>query len=415
MSLTSCPECNHTVSDKAISCPNCGYPMSLALTSGFLPVPMLSSGNSGHSTLLGSPPIPKRKYPQNHPRRKLPNGYGSIKKLSGNRTRPYAVYPPSNIASCPASTDTKSSAIGYYKDWYTAYDALNRYHQNPYDVHSRALTFADVYELFHKEKFDKGRKNLSVSSIYAYEAAFKNCAPLHNIRFFDLRKQEMQDVIDNCSLGYSSLCNLKKLFCQMYRYAMENDIVQKNYAQFVSIHQEDDNEKGEPFSEEELALLWANKEDATVQMILIMIYTGFRIKAFETITIDTEQRYFKGGVKTTAGKGRIVPIHSAILPFVIDFKRNFPEFRARTFRSNAFYPTLKRLGIAMTQNEKKHTPHDCRHTFSWLCDKYKMDELSKHLIMGHSLGKDIEKSVYGHRTFEELYHEMQKIEVPFCR
>lgn len=28
MALINCPECNHQVSDKAISCPNCGYPIS---------------------------------------------------------------------------------------------------------------------------------------------------------------------------------------------------------------------------------------------------------------------------------------------------------------------------------------------------------------------------------------------------
>ena len=411
MSLLLCPECSHTVSDKAVSCPGCGFPMSLVLSSGdVLPASVSAPIPPEHSSaMLLSPTGSTSKKPF---RRKLPNGYGSIKKLSGNRTRPYAVYPPSGNRISSEGGDTKLPAIGYYSDWYTAFDALSRYHQNPYDICSRALTFADVYELFYKDKFSDAGKTLSLSSKYAYDTAFKNCAPLHGIRFFDLRKQDMQEVINNCDLGYSSLCNLKKLFCQMYRYAMENDIVEKDYAKFVSIYREDDNEKGEPFSEEELSVLWNHKEDRTVQMILIMIYTGFRIKAFETITLDTEQCYFKGGVKTAAGKGRIVPIHCAILPFALSFFRNFPDFRARSFRSNAFYPTLERLGIAVTQNGKKHTPHDCRHTFSWLCDKYKMDELSKHLIMGHSLGKDVEKSVYGHRTYEELYNEIQKIQVP---
>jgi len=151
-----------------------------------------------------------------------------------------------------------------------------------------------------------------------------------------------------------------------------------------------------------------------VQMILILIYTGFRIKAFETITIDIEQGYFKGGVKTAAGKGRIVPIHHAILPFAKKFHKNFPSYRSRTFRSCNFYPTLERLGIATAHNGKKHTPHDCRHTFSWLCDKYQVDELSKHLLMGHSLGKDVEKAVYGHRTYEQLCAEIQKIRVHYC-
>lgn len=386
MSLLSCPECRHTVSDKAFACPGCGYPMTT-------------------STVKSTRPKAKSV------RTRLPNGFGSIKKLSGNRSRPYAAYPPSSLLPDAKQKKAGTSALGYYKDWHSAYDALSKYHGNPYDIRSRNLTFADVYERFYREKFELGKKALSSSSKYAYETAFKNCASLHRLRFFDIRKQEMQTILDNCTLGYSSLCNLKKLFCQMYRFALENDIVEKNYAQFVSIHQEDDNEKGEPFSPEELAVLWEHSRDKVVQTILIMIYTGFRIKAFETIELNAEVGYFRGGVKTAAGKGRIVPIHPAIHPFALSFYDSFPNFKTNTFRSCHFYPTLSRLGIATTAGGKKHTPHDCRHTFSWLCDKYKVDELSKHLLMGHSPGKDIEKAVYGHRTFEELQFEINKIQV----
>lgn len=412
MSLITCPECTHTVSDKALSCPGCGYPMHLRHSAeGTLTVPSRATV----AIPTGSPAVmvtATHKKATQRIRKKLPNGYGSIKKLSGRRSRPYAAYPAlSSLRTKDTALPMRIPAIGYYKDWYSAFDALTEYNKSPYDIGNRAFTFAKVYELFYEDKFGKGKKNLSVSSKYAYETAFKNCSALHSIRFFDLRKQDMQDVLDHCTLGYSSLCNLKKLFCQLYRYAVENDIVEKNYAQFVSIQQEDDTEKGEPFSEEELTLLWNHKDNPTVQMILIMIYSGFRIKAFETITIDLEQNYFKGGVKTAAGKGRLVPIHPAILPFAKEFRNNFPSFRSRTFRSCSFYPTLERLGIATTQSGKKHTPHDCRHTFSWLCDKYDVDELSKHLLMGHSLGKDVEKAVYGHRTYEQLCEEMAKIQI----
>lgn len=376
MSLFSCPECHHTVSNKAFSCPGCGFPIT-------------------------SCPRPLKR---------LPNGYGSIKKLSGNRSRPYAAYPPSKEHR-QAKPGKKLSAIGYYSDWYTAFEALKNYQQTPFPSRLQALTFAEVYRQFYREKFECCKKVLSISSKYAYDTAYKNCAALHSLPFYTIRKQDMQHILDDCELGYSSLCNLKKLFSQMYRYAIENDIIEKNYAQFVSIHSEDDNEKGEPFSLEELRLLWAHTEDTTVQMILIMIYSGFRIKAFETIEINIEKSYFKGGVKTSVGKRRIVPIHPSIRPFALSFYQNFPSFSSRYFRSSRFYPTLERLGIAITKNGKKHTPHDCRHTFSWLCDRYEVNELAKHMLMGHSLGKDIEKSVYGHRTLEELCAEINKIKI----
>jgi len=411
MSLISCPECKHTVSDKAFSCPGCGYPISGHFPQNAVSLPTAPDPDSLRTVSAHRPPSAPT--PVKRARKKLPNGYGSIKKLSGTRSRPYAAYPPSpTLRAENTEGPVRIPAIGYFKDWYSAFDALSEFHRNPYNVRTRSLTFAKVYELFYRDKFGNTKRNLSVSSKYAYETAYKNCSALHQLRFFDLRKQDMQDILDQCTLGYSSLCNLKKLFCQMYRYAMENDIVEKNYAQFVSIHQEDDTEKGEPFSDEELTLLWQHKNDPTVQMILIMIYSGFRIKAFETIEIDMEQGHLKGGVKTAAGKGRIVPIHPCIQPFVKNFEKHVPSFRARTFRSCSFYPVLERLDIATTRSGKKHTPHDCRHTFSWLCDKYGVDELSKHLLMGHSLGKDVEKAVYGHRTYEQLREELYKIQAP---
>ena len=391
MSLFTCPECNHTVSDRAFSCPGCGYPVS-----GSAPV-----------MLCNEPFVPVKK---KQTRRKLPNGYGSIKKLSGNRRNPYAAY-PTTAGATTGPSGKHPPAIGYFKDWHSAYAALQEYQKTPYDPRMRNSTFEEVYTLFYRSKFENPRKELSLSAKQAYESAFKNCASLHRMRFQDVRKQEMQDVLDNCDLGYSSICNLKKLFSQMYRYAMENDITEKNYAQFVTNNHEDDTEKGEPFSPEELRLLWKNKKDPSVQMILILIYTGFRIKAFETMEINEEELYFKGGVKTAAGKGRIVPFHEAIRSYALNFRKNFPNYTAANFRKTYFYPTMDRLGITYAENGKKHTPHDCRHTFSWLCDKYKVDEVSKHFLMGHSLGKDVEKAVYGHRTLDELRTEINKIQI----
>lgn len=149
-----------------------------------------------------------------------------------------------------------------------------------------------------------------------------------------------------------------------------------------------------------------------------MIYTGFRIAAYKTIYYNEAEQYFQGGIKTLASKNRIVPLHPAIQPFAKDFSMKYisgsEAFVVSKFRKD-FYKTLGSLGLSTSSSGTKHTPHDCRHTFSWLCDKYGVDDLSKHLLMGHSLGSDVEKSVYGHRTFEELKIEIEKITVPDSR
>lgn len=65
-----------------------------------------------------------------------------------------------------------------------------------------------------------------------------------------------------------------------------------------------------------------------------------------------------------------------------------------------------RLGIL---NIPKRTPHDCRHTFSWLCEKYGVTENDRKRMLGHSFGSDITNRVYGHRDLEELREQIEKL------
>jgi len=391
--LISCPECSHNVSDMAVSCPQCGYPINYT----FKIADTLGNFNAQPQ---------KKRTTKRH--RKLPNGFGSIKRLSGKRSKPYAAYPPTTEFTLNGSP-VSVPAIGYFKDYYSAFDALTEYNKNPYDLSNNNITFAELYEMYYKSKYNSARK-FSKASMNSTQAAFKNSAVLHNKTFKSIRKADLQSVVDNCPLKHSSLELIVSLFKGMYKFARENDIIEKDYSEFITINIPDDDESGEPFTQEELDLLWANKDQPFVDTILILIYSGFRISAFKTMEINLEERYFRGGVKTKAGKNRFVPIHDSIFDMVEKYNGNTFLTAASTYR-NYFYATLETLGIATTKNGKKHTPHDCRHTFSWLCDKYGVDDFSKHLLMGHNLGNDVERSVYGHRTEEELREEMNKIKI----
>lgn len=378
----------------------------------------------------------KKKHP------KLPNGFGSIKKLSGNRTNPYAVYPPTTEFTSSGAPVTPK-ALCYVPDWYTGFYALMEYKNGTFDpekfsapeildtdkeynivskiissynntrrIDTGNKTFAEVYQLYYADKFKNpnSKKNFSKSSVNAYNSAYKKCAPLYNKSMRSITKSDMQSIIDSCTLGYGSLVNLKNLFSQMFAYALQNGIVDTDYSRFVAINTQKDFETGEPFTEHELKLLWKNKDHPDIQIILIMIYTGMRIGELEIVGIDYTEKYFKGGLKTPAGKDRIIPFPDSIMEYIKNF--NQKSFNAGTFRDKKFYDLIQSIGMDPLTNGKKHTPHDCRHTFSWLCDKYGVDELSKHLLMGHSLGNDVERAVYGHRTLEQLREEINKITVP---
>lgn len=411
MALISCPECEHSISDQAFSCPSCGYPMNAGAASG---------------KMFSHRSIQKR--------RKLPNGFGSIKHLSGTRSRPWAAYPPVTEFSLNGSP-VLGPAIGYFRVYDEAYLALMLYNNaldsikksnlsfsevciamlSNYSSKGMNMTFAELYDKYFDDKYNHSKRTLSTSAKYSARAAFNNCQELHDKKFADLRKSDLQNVIDTCPLKHSSLELIVSLFRGMYAYAIQNDIVEKDYSQFVRINIPDDDENGVPFSQEAIDILWKNSENEIVRVILLMIYTGFRIAAFKTVQYNEAKQYFQGGVKSSASKNRIVPLHPAIQDFAKEFILKYTSgreiFVVSKFR-NYFYKTLDVLGLSTSISGTKHTPHDCRHTFSWLCDKYDVDDLSKHLLMGHSLGNNIEKSVYGHRTFEELKTQVEKIIVP---
>ena len=380
----------------------------------------------------------RKKYP------KLPNSFGSIRYLGKNRRNCFAVHPPATLDA--TGKVVRPPAICYVDDWLKGFSILTAYKAGTYQpgmekdlsispttdtdtLVSRILadygtikgvedkhpeikkpTFKEVYEQFMKWKFPEGAV-YSESSKGTYTGGFRNSAALHDRVFEDIKAPDMQAVIDECQLKRASLENILILFKQMYKYAVYAEIVTENKAQYVKINVPEDDEHGTSFTDEELSILWEHSSDPDVQSILILCYSGWRIGEFSKLEINLDQKYFKGGSKTKAGKSRIVPIHSSIYGFVKNVKYSeLYTWGQNKYRKELFYPTLERLGIS---GSPKHTPHDCRHTFSALCEKYGVRENDRKRMLGHSFGGDVTNAVYGHRTLEELRTEIEKIKVPF--
>lgn len=152
--------------------------------------------------------------------------------------------------------------------------------------------------------------------------------------------------------------------------------------------------------------LWYHADNDIVELLLILCYSGWRITEAGKLHIDLDQGYYEGGIKTKAGKGRIVPIHSAVYPLV---KHRYEKYGtllpmcAYNFRLN-MYKILNELGI------EKHTPHDCRHTFSKLCEDSHVNENDRKRMIGHAFGNDVTNRVYGHRDLRDLKIEIEKID-----
>lgn len=398
MSILKCPECQHDVSDKAAACPHCGYPV-----------------NSPTST---KPRI------RNGKPTKLPNGFGTVYKLSGKRSKPYRAVKTDKWVLDTVTGKSKQIrfTIGYYSTREEAMIALADYNENPYDIKADSITFSEVYDKWSEGYFP----TLSnPSSIRTITAAYAYCNGLYDMRMKDIRVSHLEGTILNADVGDSTKSRIKSLFNMMYKYAVAHDIVDKDYASVMFAngnpikHQR--TKEVSPFSSEEIEQLWTAKGAVPfADMVLIGIYSGWRpqeLSILKVENIDLKTETMKGGLKTDAGKNRIVPIHPLIKPLIenriqeaatlhSEYLFNDPNGQQGTHMTYDKY--RKRFEKVMKRLDISHRPHETRHTFITKAKACNMDEYILKLIVGHAIA-DITENVYTHRTVEQLKAEIRKI------
>ena len=159
------------------------------------------------------------------------------------------------------------------------------------------------------------------------------------MRAVDVRVRHVKGCMEYGHLPDSNECpsartknDIKTLFNQMFDYALEYELVEKNYSRSFTLSDElieeiTTTKNGHiPFTDEEMKLLWKNVNIVKdIDMILIQSYSGWRPQELCLIKlseIDFEQWIFVGGMKTAAGKNRTVPIHTKIRDLV---KKRYEE------------------------------------------------------------------------------------------
>ena len=335
---------------------------------------------------------------------RMPSGYGSIIKLKGNRRRPYQVRLTKEF------TDEGKQIymyLGYFEKKEQAMIALSEYQSSPYDITRETITFEEVYKKMTKEHFPR----VSDSAIENYSNCFrKYCKSLYKTRFKDIRLTHLQGVIDDSGMAHPARAMIKTLFRLMFKFAMKNDIVDKDYSQYVDVGKREGKINRTPFTQEEIQKLFDNVDKLEfVDTVLIMIFTGLRVGEMLDIKIENvhlDEGYMVGGFKTEAGRNRIIPINSKIEPFIKNYyeKNKDREYLITNFKGNQMcYSNYRRekFDNIMEKLEMTHRPHDARHTFASLMDSANANKLCIKRIIGHS-SPDITDGVYTHKTLEEL-------------
>lgn len=334
------------------------------------------------------------------------NGTGSIIKLGGKRRRPWGVR---ITAGWTESGKQVFKYLSYHEKRVDAVRALAIYNSDPYDIEVATITFAEVYDKW----AERGYEQLSESAAGTYRSAYKHCAPLYNKKFRDLNTDALQDVINGIS-AHSMVGFTKQLLVKLYNYAMERDIVTKNYANYIVLpkRQEPKKEK-HPFSRAEVDLLWDNLGKIKyVDLTLILLYTGMRVNELlfmEKKDVHIQERYMVGGLKSEAGKKRVIPIHHRILPLI---EKCMEESKSHTLFTNNYGTELKYSSfirhhwpniIELVGND--HTVHDTRHTFITNMDKAGANRVTLQRVVGHK-GVEVTDR-YIHRDVQELLEAVE--------
>lgn len=321
---------------------------------------------------------------------KLPNGYGSVSKMSGRRRKPYMVR-------------KRGKVIGYAKTRAEGIDMLAEYNKNPWEPSENA-TFEEVYHLLEKRLFP----NFSDNTVRFYKAKFNACKKYYSREYAGLRQQDFIEIIETTQKSIESKRKMLQFLKNMDKVAYDMDIIQKSYAGTVPPYKATPPKARVPFSEDEINLLWGNIELEDVDLVLILIYTGLRsgeLSDLKVENVNLEEGYLTGGNKTKAGKNRVVPIHPRIKPLV---EKRMEEAFGETllnYKDKQFRIRFKRV---MEKLKLNHIPHECRHTFRTRLDNLDVNANVINMLMGHS-GGGIGERVYTHKTMEQLKEAINRL------
>lgn len=347
---------------------------------------------------------------------RLPNGFGNVSKLPGNRRNSYRAR-----ITIGWRTDENGKqhqqyqTIGYYKTRKDAIIALSLYHKKPLEYITSKPTFDTVYQCWSSEHYPK----ISDSNRRGYCSAYQNCTKIYHIPFSELRLVHLQSIINQSDKNYPVLRRIKILFSQLFKYAIQNDICEKDYSKYVDIAQfamRNPNELQRfPFSGEEIDILWKNSENPYVKVALMLIYSGCRISELLQLrkeNINLTERYFYIAQAKTVSGVRFVPIADVVFPFwqwwydnnksgYLIVSREGKAMQYRNFYETYWKPMMKQLNMS-------HFPHDTRHTCVSLLTAARIDEKITRKIVGHK-GKSITEIVYTHYEMEELKNAINRI------
>lgn len=360
-----------------------------------------------------------------------------IKEEKYNRI---AFFPPNPYPLVSVSNPNKTIAEKLKKDNYTFKELFEKFKEIKMLTKEEDL----IEKKYHIRPKDKpfGRHYCRTMV-----TAFNNCKELYDIVYKDLRTSDFMKQLKNSNKSIDSQRQMVNLFNNLDKFALQEDIINKGYSQFITISttnrkeiQRNKNQavsRDKLFSYEQINYLWnfeikskglkehLKKEHELFirDFWLMLLYTGCRADELLSIynaNIFLDKNYFIGGLKTQAGINREIPIHPKIKPIIEKYYNPNKEFLFYQNNGNKidydyylyhFKFNFKNLHPFVSM----HTAHDCRHTLRNELRKIGVQDIIINSIIGHS-NNDVGQDIYSHVSIEEkieainlIKYEKQKL------
>lgn len=413
------------------------------------------------------------------------NGRGSAIYLGKNRDRSWG-------ARITIGKDINGVAIRHFIDFFEtkleALVCLENYHKNPIplyiseDKYNRIVTFPKKpYPLVSVENPKKGlvekikKDNYTFKQLYekfkeakmltkeeeqlekkyhirpdnkpfgrhyclGMKTAFNNSESLHDKVYRDLRASDFIKHLKECGKGTDSQSQMVNLYINLDKFALEEDIIEKGYAQFITVTTSKRKEikkaknkkveKEKLFTYEQIDYLWnfktkseglkkhskKEREQFIRDFWLMLLYCGCRADELLSVYNDNvflEDDYFIGGLKTDAGINREIPIHPAVKHLFEKYYNPNNEFLFMQPNGNKmdydYYLYHYKNNFKDLHTEvSEHTAHDARHMLRNELRKLGVKDVIINAIIGHS-NDDVGEDVYSHVSIEEKQEAIKMV------
>ena len=224
---------------------------------------------------------------------------------------------------------------------------------------AKSMTLLELHEKYIRtNEFEK----LSKSQQNKLGYGWNRCKSIWSRDIKTITVDDLNDLIEG--LTFYPAKDIKTVLSHIYNMAIQRELVAFNKTNYIDMPEL--NKKERPhFTNEEIEKLWKSYENGNtdLEMALVLIYTGMRpgeLRSIKKSDVNISEKYITGGIKTDAGRNRVIAIADKILPLIIEMynrsKSLLVELNEKDFYEK-YNQSIETAGVS------HYTPYACRHTY----------------------------------------------------